>query len=154
MKKAISESVWQILISPIKRLFPMDWTSLSFVLYICLWSLGTLIYVACYDLFAVCNSLWNLYGLPRGFFINKVCSFTFLYQSISYYQLVIMIKKNIYSVLKNLILPVVRTFLSVLLRGRSLSFDWNLLLFLLLLSGLFVFFFFSSVLWVYYSMKK
>ena len=35
---------------------------------------------------------------------------------------------------------VVRTFLSVILWGITLSFDWNLLLFLLLLSGLFFFY--------------
>ena len=38
---------------------------------------------------------------------------------------------------------VVRTFLSVILWGITLSFDWNLLLFLLLLSGLFFFYLLS-----------
>ena len=40
---------------------------------------------------------------------------------------------------KNLF-PVVHTILSVILWGTPLSFDWNLLLFLLLLSGLFFFY--------------
>lgn len=43
---------------------------------------------------------------------------------------------------KNLF-PVVHTFLSVILWGTPLSFDWNLLLFLLLLPGLFFVFLLS-----------
>ncbi len=86
-----------------------------------------------HDLSAICNSFWNLYGLSRGFFISKVCSFTFslktfllphrqlLNSDISHY--------SVFLILYNML--VVRTFLSVILWGTPLRFDWNLLLFLL-----------------------
>ena len=54
------------------------------------------------------------------------------YRSVSVFHL-----KQIFSFRNEYTLLAVRTFLSVILWGRTLSFNWNLLLYMLLLSGLF-----------------
>jgi len=81
--------------------------------------------------------------LSYWFFIIKVYSFTFSkHLLLPCVGNLLFYERKIYSVLNNLnfTLLVVCTFLSFLLWGVPLSFDWNLLLFLLPFEGFFYFF--------------